>query len=95
MKTETLRCPCGKTSEVPNTSNLGQQKAVTDFEPYMDQSNGLTHMWICSACDARVKKALGEIVEVFGVEKARYIYLSTKMPKPESKNAKKDPTAKP
>lgn len=78
-----VMCPCGRQSKIADNASVSEQQATTDFRPYMDQSNGLTMMWICSDCDLIVTRALADIVNVFGPEKARYIYLSNKMPKPE------------
>ena len=59
---------------------MKEQMASTDFRPYMNATSGIGFTWICPACDARVRGALGVVIDVFG-PMARFVHLPSQIRK--------------
>jgi hypothetical protein len=79
MRSRQVRCYCGKESQITG-GNLAEEKASTDFTPYMNVKNGLEMVWICPECEKVVAPALKDILRIFGSE-ARYISFLNKFAK--------------
>lgn len=80
MKRQNIKCPCGATSTISSSSNLGDQTESTDFTHYLDISDGLDLVWLCPVCEITTRKAIAALIEVFG-DRAPYIHFASKMPR--------------